>query len=178
MPWRCWTCQCKKRCQVRNSARRREDVKGTDSNGNETTFACKGCCRLPIQKHYLIRIRHLLYLFLAVVLAGGVVGPFVMQCIEHNVDNEKALSIWNGYVSIALGFVATTLSIVSLALNFKTYDDALEVQRSAVKTLESVETIKQDIKKVNSSLQGSSGSTVQSTTAKSNPEPSPPVDEE
>lgn len=155
---KCENCQCKNYCQVRNG-----------DNKDAGDKKCTGCCQSQNPKKYLMRTRHLIYLILAIVLASGIIGPFIWQCVDKNVDTEKALTIWNGFVSIALGFVATTLSIVSLAMNFKTYDDATKMQDRAVETLESVKSIRQDmheIKTGNSSLKGSPGSDIQSTTAK------------
>lgn len=156
---RCMTCQCKARCRVRNG--KAEEVHGVQ---------CTGCCRSANVKEikYFMRTRHVVYLILALVLASGIVGPFIWQCVARNVDTEKALSIWNGYVSIALGFVATTLSVVSLAMNFKTYDDATKMQDRAVETLESIKSIQRDVNEIRTgtvSLQGSKGSSIQSTTA-------------
>lgn len=169
---RCMTCQCKARCQVRNGAEK-------ETNGVQ----CTGCCRSASnkEKKYLMRTRHLIYLILAIVLASGIVGPFIWQCVAKNLDTEKALTIWNGFVSIALGFVATTLSIVSLAMNFKTYDDATKMQDRAVETLESIKSIQRDMNEIRtgtSSLQGSQGSTIQSTTAKVDTKPTKEPDAE
>lgn len=95
---------------------------------------------------YLIRLRYVIFAFLFIVIGSAIVGPFIWQCIAHNIDTKESLEIWNGFVSIALGFVATTLSIVSLAMNFKTYDDALRVQQQAEKTLAAIEAVKEDVR--------------------------------
>lgn len=99
-----------------------------------------------IQKVYLMRLRYLVYTLLFITIAVAIVGPFIWQCIEKNQDAKEALAIWNGYISIVLGFVATTLSIVSMSMNFKTYDDAIRVQRQAERTLAMVDVVKEDVR--------------------------------
>lgn len=98
------------------------------------------------KKVYLMRTRHVIYCILGLFIAVALIGPFIWSCANINTDVKESLSIWNGFVSIALGVVATTLSIVSLAMNFKTYDDALHVQQQAEKTLISIDAVKDDIR--------------------------------
>ena len=79
---------------------------------------------------------------LAIIIIG-VLGPFVAQCIltcTHPTAVD-GLNIWNQYVSIILGMVATILSIVSLIMGFKNYDDTLSLQQYNIDVLHRLETI-------------------------------------
>lgn len=84
------------------------------------------------------------------------------------------LNIWNQFVSIALGIVATVLSIVSLIMGFKNYDDTLALQEKYTETLKQSERaldkiteiagelgkLREDVSKI-----GHSESSLQSSTA-------------
>lgn len=113
------------------------------------------------------RGRYYVYFLIGLAIAVALIGPFVWSCIEHNVDIKEALDIWNSFVSIALGYVATTLAIVSIVLSFKTYDDALKVQENAVETLLEIKKVRQDVDDLkNGRLSSSKGDAVQTTDAK------------
>lgn len=114
------------------------DKKPTEHRDNPT--------REQFSRIYLMNGRHCLFVFLGLTIGGAIIGPFVRQCITTNTNVAEALSIWNGFIGIALGLVATTLSIVSLVLNFKTYDDALNVQDKAAQTLSKIDAMKEDVR--------------------------------
>lgn len=104
----------------------------------------KGCCPCPECKEkqsppcQVLENRYglkkwcvVIILFVATI---GCLGPFVAQCVlpfffpECTIDG---LEIWNQYVGIVLGIVATILSIVSLIMGFNSANEASEQQRKA-----------------------------------------------
>lgn len=133
-----------------------------------------------VKKKYLMRLSSVIYLLIGLVFIAGIIGPFIWQCtipkyvdisndqaVQDSILLEESLTIWNGFVSIALGFVATTLSIVSMVMNFKTIEDARIVQRDTIETLEKVKSIQEGIQELrNHSFQDrGAGARITETTA-------------
>ena len=73
----------------------------------------------------------------------GLVVPFFAEviCTIWFPNVSLGLNIWNQFVSIILGVVATILSIVSIIMGFKNYEDALELQEKYTQALETVNSI-------------------------------------
>ena len=71
----------------------------------------------------------------------GLIVPYGAQviCTIWFPDASVGLDVWNQFVSIALGIVATVLSIVSLIMGFKNYDDTLAMQEKYTQTLQQSE---------------------------------------
>lgn len=86
----------------------------------------------------------------------GFMGPFIAQCwlsIAFPDVPIDGLEMWNQYVGIVLGIVATILSIVSLVMGFHSTNEAYEQQRKAfdqyeatIELLHKVETDVADVK--------------------------------
>lgn len=77
------------------------------------------------------------FIFLFVVI--GFMGPFIAQCwLSVGIPNLQidGLSMWNQYVGIVLGIVATILSIVSLIMGFYSSNEAYQQQRKAFEQYE------------------------------------------
>ena len=80
-----------------------------------------------------------LLIFIYAIIFVGLIGPFLAQCCLSicNTDaNIKGLEMWNQYVGIILGVVATVLSIVSLNMGFQSAAEASAQQRQATKRYE------------------------------------------
>ena len=90
---------------------------------------------------------------LFVVLIGAL-GPFIAQCILTcvNSDADGGLSMWNQYVGIILGIVATILSIVSMIMGFSNYDETLSQQHQYLDTLNEIKKIARDVNDVKSQV--------------------------
>lgn len=97
-------------------------------------------------------IFHFIFWFVVI----GFMGPFIAQCwlsvgiCKNSIDG---LTMWNQYVGIVLGIVATILSIVSLIMGFHSSNEAYEQQRKAfeqyeatIELLHKVETDVADVK--------------------------------
>ena len=71
----------------------------------------------------------------------GIIVPYFAEviCTLKFPDAAAGLNIWNQFVSIVLGIVATVLSIVSLIMSFKNYDDTLAIQEKYTETLKQSE---------------------------------------
>lgn len=66
--------------------------------------------------------------------------PFIFQWNGKNVVSIPGAEVWNTYVSIILGIVATVTSLISLILSFKNTDDAKETSVETMKYLSSMST--------------------------------------
>ena len=104
----------------------------------------KGCCPCPdckdansppckeLENKYGLR-KWSIGIISGVVLVGCL-GPFIAQCILPffvPCCSINGLEMWNQYVGIILGVVATILSIVSLVMSFHSSDEAYIQQREA-----------------------------------------------
>ncbi len=74
-------------------------------------------------------------------IIAGLIVPYGAQviCTIWFPDASVGLDVWNQFVSIALGIVATVLSIVSLIMGFKNYDDTLSIQEKYTQTMQQSE---------------------------------------
>ena len=107
----------------------------------------------PKKKHTYSLKRWVFYLILFVIFLGFLI-PYAIELIctfwfpEHSIG----ISQWNQFVSIILGVVATVLSIVSIIMGFKNYDDTLDIQEKFTRSLEGITSLKSDIKEIQTNL--------------------------
>lgn len=80
----------------------------------------------------------------------GAIVPFWAKavCTVWFPDVGLGLNVWNQFVSIILGITATILSIVSIIMGFKNYEDTLSVQEKYMQALQEISKIAQDITNV------------------------------
>lgn len=92
-----------------------------------------------MEKKYAMR-KWVYWLVFGTIIAGLIV-PYGAQviCTIWFPNASVGLDVWNQFVSIALGIVATVLSIVSLIMGFKNYDDTLSMQEKYTQTLQQSE---------------------------------------
>lgn len=88
------------------------------------------------------------------VIIIGLIVPFFAEviCTIWVPDASVGLNAWNQFVSIILGIVATILSIVSMIMGFKNYEDGLGLHEKHIQTLEKISTISKDVSDVKSEL--------------------------
>lgn len=91
---------------------------------------------------------------IAFTIGLGLIVPFLSEVVLTIwfPGVTMGLDIWNQFVSIILGVVATVLSIVSMIMGFKNYDDTLEIQEKYTKTLQHIEKIASDVDTVKSDV--------------------------
>lgn len=94
------------------------------------------------------------YGIIITVISIGLIVPFFSEvvCNIWFPDVAIGLNTWNQFVSIILGIVATILSIVSLIMGFKNYDDGLELHEKHVETLEKIGSISNDVNDVKAKI--------------------------
>ncbi len=63
-------------------------------------------------------IRNRCLLFMLIIIFGGLIVPFALQFIAPETSWGKGASMWNSYVSIILGIIATLCSLLSIYLAF------------------------------------------------------------
>lgn len=81
------------------------------------------------------------YLIIAVIAIGALV-PFAAQFLLPFYNSEISVAgaeVWNQYVSIILGVVATITSIVSLILGFKSEEQSNATERRTRDLLKEIE---------------------------------------
>ena len=85
----------------------------------------------------------------------GLIVPFFSEtiCTIFVPDISIGLNTWNQFVGIILGVVATILSIVSLIMGFKNYEDGLDLHEKNIETLEKITYILQDVHDVKTKLE-------------------------
>lgn len=84
---------------------------------------------------------------IVITIFFGLIVPFLSEVIFTIwfPCATVGLNTWNQFVSIILGIVATVLSIVSIIMGFKNYDDTLEIQEKYTQTLQNIERIAKDL---------------------------------
>ncbi len=84
-----------------------------------------------------------IYIIITVIALVGAVVPFAAQFIlPFFFYNQQVVGaeVWNQYVSIILGIVATITSIVSLILGFKSEEQSNATERRTRDLLQGIET--------------------------------------
>ena len=83
-----------------------------------------------------------LYILIGAIVLVGAIVPFAAQFVLpfYFPDNQIAgAEVWNQYVSIILGIVATITSIVSLVLGFRSEEQSNATERRTRDLLQSIE---------------------------------------
>ena len=89
------------------------------------------------------RNRYHIYRLICSIIIIGAIIPFAAQFILPFFFPDKSVAgaeIWNQYVSIILGVVATITSIVSLVLGFKSEQQSYETELRTRDMLQRIET--------------------------------------
>lgn len=84
-----------------------------------------------------------IYRLICAIVLIGVIVPFAAQFILPFYFPQKQIAgaeVWNQYVSIILGVVATLTSIVSLVLGFKSEEQSNATERRTRDLLQRIET--------------------------------------
>lgn len=87
------------------------------------------------------------YGIIVTVISLGLIVPFFSEviCSIWFPNVAVGLNTWNQFVSIILGVIATLLSIVSMIMGFKNYDDTLNIQEKYTQTLKDIGHIAKDL---------------------------------
>lgn len=85
-----------------------------------------------------------------ITIVLGAIIPFASEtiCTFWFPDVATGLNTWNQFVSIILGIIATVLSIVSIIMGFKNYEDTLAIQEKYMEALEKISLIAKDLNNV------------------------------
>ena len=83
-----------------------------------------------------------------ITISFGAIVPFAAEaiCTIWFPNVTLGLNTWNQFVSIILGIIATVLSIVSIIMGFKNYDDTLSVQEKYMEALQKISDMANDLK--------------------------------
>lgn len=81
-----------------------------------------------------------------VLIAGFIFPLFAEVCVGTICpERSQALTTWNQFTSIILGVIATVLSLVSMFMGFKSYDDSAKLQETCIETLTRLEAVSKDV---------------------------------
>lgn len=115
--------------------------------------SCDECKNKPILMEKLKRIvsiiRPISVSFICIILSVGIVGFFVASLII----NSATMDMLNGFVSIILGLVALTTSIVSMFLSFYSIERAEESDKELNKMLQEMKNIQSNTEKIVSKIE-------------------------
>ena len=128
------------------------------TNCNQCTHMCdsKVCTHKGEPCSYLHKqygMKTWVFKLIVIVIFLGVIVPFASEviCSLWFPDVTMGLSTWNQFVSIILGIVATLLSIVSMIMGFKNYEDALAIQEKYTKSQSDIGEIKRAVTSLSNS---------------------------
>ena len=115
---------------------------------NKETCVCKNKNCDYLHKQY--GMKKWVFMLILFTISVGLFVPFFAEviCSSKNPDASSGLAVWNQFVSIILGIVATILSIVSIIMGFKNYDDTLQVQEKYMEALKEISKISKDLDNV------------------------------
>lgn len=114
--------------------------------------SCKGKKCDYIHKQYGMK-KWVFRLIIITIFLGAIV-PFASEavCTIWFPEVSAGLNTWNQFVSIILGIIATVLSIVSIIMGFKNYDDTLSAQEKYMKAFNEISNIAMDLANVKSDV--------------------------
>ena len=87
---------------------------------------------------------------IVITIVLGAIVPFASEtiCTIWFPEASVGLNTWNQFVSIILGIIATLLSIVSIIMGFKNYEDTLSVQEKYMQALHEIGNMAKDLANV------------------------------
>lgn len=114
----------------------------------KTICACNNEVCTYAYKQY--GMKRWVYGIIVTVISFGLIVPFFSEviCTIWFPNVIIGLNTWNQFVSIILGIVATILSIVSLIMGFKNYEDGLDLHEKHTQSLEKIISISKDVNEV------------------------------
>lgn len=90
-----------------------------------------------------MRNKYAIYILIGVIILIGAIIPFSAQFILSFFFPDKQIAgaeVWNQYVSIILGVVATITSVVSLVLGFRSEEQSYATELRTRDMLQQIET--------------------------------------
>ena len=83
-----------------------------------------------------------------IILLVGFIFPLFAEVIigTYWPCHVKGVEVWNQFTSVVLGIIATVLSIVSIIMGFKSYDDSAELSEKCIRILERTDTVATDLR--------------------------------
>lgn len=98
-----------------------------------------------LHKQYAMK-KWVFWIIITVIFLGAIV-PFLAEaiCAIWCPSRADVIGTWNQFVSIVLGIVATLLSIVSIIMGFKNYEDTLHVQEKYMMSFHELSIIAKDL---------------------------------
>lgn len=113
-----------------------------------TPEVCAGKGKKCDYLHKQYGMRKWVFNLIILTIGLGAIVPFASEamCTIWFPNVALGLNTWNQFVSIILGIVATVLSIVSIIMGFKNYDDTLSVQEKYMEALQKISDMANDLK--------------------------------
>ncbi len=121
-----------------------------------TPAACAGKGKKCDYLHKQYGMKKWVFYLIVITIVCGAIVPFASEvlCTIWFPDVALGLNTWNQFVSIILGIIATILSIVSIIMGFKNYEDTLSVQEKYMQALEQISNMAKDLNNVRDVVSG------------------------
>lgn len=129
-----------------------------DSNNKDCGQSCTLCsasvCSSKGKKcdyvHKQYGMNKWVFRLIVITIFLGAIVPFASEtiCTIWFPEASVGLNTWNQFVSIILGIIATLLSIVSIIMGFKNYEDTLSVQEKYMQALHEISNMAKDLANV------------------------------
>lgn len=110
---------------------------------NESTYKC-----MKTNKHnkeYSMK-QWVLRLVISIIVIGLILPLFAEIIVGiFWPNNVKGIEVWNQFISVVLGIVATVLSMVSIFLGFKSYDDSAELMTISMQSFDHIKNVESEV---------------------------------
>ena len=115
-----------------------------------TSEVCAGKGKKCDYLHKQYAMKKWVFHLIVITISLGAIVPFASEvlCTIWFPEASLGLNTWNQFVSIILGIIATILSIVSIIMGFKNYEDTLSVQEKYMQALEQISGMAKDLNNV------------------------------
>lgn len=124
------------------------ECKQTCTECSSSVCASKGKKCDYVHKQY--GMNKWVFRLIVITIFFGAIVPFASEtvCTIWFPEASVGLNTWNQFVSIILGIIATLLSIVSIIMGFKNYEDTLSVQEKYMQALNEISKMASDLANV------------------------------
>ena len=135
------------------------DMKERKNKTNKNSCECNPNCEKSVCSckdkecdylHKQYAMKKWVFWTIIFVISAGALVPFFTEavCLIWFPDRANVISTWNQFVSIVLGVIATLLSIVSIIMGFKNYEDTLKIQEQYMLSFKELSIIAKDMSNV------------------------------
>lgn len=109
------------------------------------------------ERHFWTReysLKRWAFLLVTTVIFVGLVLPLFAEIVVGIIwpDKVKGIEVWNQFSSVILGIVATVLSIVSMFMGFKSYEDSSNLTTLCMQSFDHIQNVEKEFNLIKSDL--------------------------